>query len=530
MFSRTHLFCVLLAGFLLLGIVFKYSDLPLNFNLEVVAWQMSAKGGQLKPTKSQDSVSSESPQIGGLQNKSVNLVHSHFLFHRSYARGRTHFRLFGSRTLTSNRTMLEKALFEIYGLPLFNETTFPAAEIPSKYKLVVISHLARCMTNYWHGMIEVILPLFTTVFLYHHQQMNCNFEDPTCVKAVVKEMLRAAASHEAVLLFKAPGRSIWSGFNSGCPTLNSFPYGISTNSLAGWMALALFRKFNFSNPKFSETPSNVGVEFFAEPPETKKYPTLNQRMKASFKAEQAIVGLSPACRYNTLTGFPHLNEWPWYVGPSICHIVFEAARLFYLKVMGLNRFVQPISQEELQCPKVLFIDRQDSDNGRSMLRFYSMIDNVRAKLPKCANVTSIKLESGMAFREQVELIASATILAGPRGMGMISATYLRPRAGLVIYSGVDRTKPASVEADNYLWNPFPVFRRGIATVLRGCAVAPKNVSSVSYKRCLYRSINFCDLNCSATQFVEAVERVLRLMKNMGDSNDSELVYDVPKLL
>jgi hypothetical protein len=478
------------------------------------------------------------------------------------------------------------------------ERLTPIGEADSVYDVAFILNTEVCFGNAWHGINDVILSLLGAKVAFavvHVLGKSLAHFSPTEADAddVVAVLLEDLKMKRHVLLAQAPRRNIWGQQNSGCPEMNQYPYGVSVSTTSGWMVLSLFNNVSVAEEPGAAIsalqndgiaammPATVAASHDSDPlvpadddatNSARGFGLLDQTTEKDAKRELSNVlfhkettptraynsstfGLhrAVAARYGFVYGattlcdlhlddFPVSLKWPYYIQKPFCPWLYDVAKKFYLRQLGLAARDQPVAEDELRCPRIVVVSRALRRNGRGLMNERAVVEELERlvasggpqvdgrPLLRCGHVTVVALEQLPSVRTQIRRIQNATVLVGTRGMGLIYAAFLRNRAGLVALSGHDSASPTSVPKENYAWHPLRAAKPSVPTVLATCPVVfPKDSSSPFAQKCLKRTINFCDMFCDPKHVAGEVARVLTMMWRMAQRRADTAVYDDPNM-
>lgn len=409
---------------------------------------------------------------------------------------------------------------------------------------------------------------------------------PALVDQVVSRLMQDQRSARHVLLMKAPRKNIWGVHNLGCPILNHYPYGWSTSSVSGWLLYALFDPVSFGadgwpRPERAAAVSNrqqqparpedpVNTLFFGETPTTnKKYEMrLFGASRTVFIKRGIFYGPSSLCRWSKAYEMPPKPMSPPYylhVDP-LCPFVYDVTKRFALAVANITE--TEVTIDSLSCPKVGVVVRRSLHNGRGIRNFDELVATIEAYVATggptivddpsrpqrmfrahCGSVQVVNLEGDVPYGHQIRLVNNLDIVIGARGMGLTNAIFMKRNAGLLVLSGREIMAGLNVGNDNYPWNPLHALRSSNAAVLSSCPVvfpSPDSIKRViaeaaqnpnrtasqetaTYaKRCVTRSVNFCDMRCDVAKVVRDLDRLVFMMKALleGGQGPSAAVEDV----
>jgi hypothetical protein len=442
----------------------------------------------------------------------------------------------------------------------------------------------RCSTNMWHGLLEVVVPVFgakTLVALRdlgHDISLIASNDDvpvrrsyltKDLVDQVVARLFDDQRHARHVLLMKAPRKNIWGVHNLGCPILNHYPYGWSVSSVSGWLLSALFDVVTMDADGWPRAAQSTGKEkpddplhtlFFGEtPPSNRKYDMRLYGLSRTVLIKDALFyGPSSLCRWAKAYEMPPKGSAPFYLfGDPLCPFVYDVTKKFTL--LAANITEEPLTEASFECPRVGVVVRRSLHNGRGIRNFDELVSTLEAYVgsggplhteasheagesssiqrrlfrPGCGTVHVINLEADVPFGKQIRLVHSLDIVIGARGMGLTNAIFMKRGAGLLVLSGREIMANLNVANDNYPWHPLHALRPNNPAVLSSCPVvfptpesmkraikeAAQNPNSTSQqeaatyaKRCVTRSVNFCDMKCDISKFLQDFDRLVFMMK------------------
>lgn len=468
----------------------------------------------------------------------------------------------------------------------------PAAGHHASYEVGFVFDGERCSTNMWHGLLEVVVPLFAAKTTVALRDLGLDMErlvanegisyrqsilTSDLAQRVVDRMLSDQRAARHVLFMKAPRKNIWGVHNLGCPMLNHYPYGWSTSSVSGWLLFSLFDRVGFGNdgwpkPLASTTQDRAGdpvnTLFFSETPSTnKKYEMRLFGASRTVLVKDALYyGPSALCRWSKAYEMPPKPSSPPYYlhGDPLCPFVYDVTKKYALSIVNITEAV--VTKASLACPKVGIVIRRTLHNGRGMRNFDELVaametyvanggpfleDNQRMFMPKCGSVRVINLEGDVPFGRQIELIHGLDVVLGARGMGLTNSIFMKKHAGLLVWSGREIMASLNVANDNYPWNPLHALRPENPAVLSSCPVVfptPESMKraiseaqmfpnrtvaqeTATYaKRCVTRSVNFCDMRCDVAKTIKDFDRLLFMMKSSLDAAGNSAVNDLQDIV
>ena len=351
--------------------------------------------------------------------------------------------------------------------------------------------------------------------------------------------------------------------------LNSYPYGWGPNSVSGWLLSSMFDKISFDEELYP-LASDGGIDptntmFFAETPSSSKKFEMRyfSKRRTIAVSGEIVYGSTALCGLRRLA-MPPLEKPPFYHSNfPICAWFYDVLNKFALRTLAESPIVKsapeksgvalphralakPLLFRDLSCPRVGFVPRRTMHNGRGIRNFQEIFDALSAHVknggpiingekafkPGCGTVNvarfdwktpGLRHQPDISFGKQALLANSLDILVGARGMGMTNAVYMRRHSGLLVLSGKEQGASLNFKSDNYPWNPLYALRPSFPTVIGSCPVVfPKDFTSLATtknaseaqiyaKRCLTRSINFCDLKCQPKAVLEAFDTLVSMM-------------------
>lgn len=446
---------------------------------------------------------------------------------------------------------VRKRNYEKYGprVPVveFSQENTPTLSTESNrlYEAAFVINVETCFENAWHGVNDVIMSLLGAKVVYALADMG-NFDsirNPTEFLAdrVVDRLIDDVKSQRHVLLAQAPRKNIWGQYNTGCPPMNLYPYGISPTSPGGWIASALFNRFFVEGDELVDSTEahHSNVLFFGETPGNRNYnSTTYGRERVIAVKRHFVLGSTSLCSLH-LDVFPLTVKWPYYISnASFCPWIYDVLKKYILRTLSLSHLDTPVTEEELRCPHVVIISRATQVNGRGLKNEKAVTDAIQKfvddggplldgkKMFTCGRVTVVKLEKLGSIRRQINMILNATILIGTRGMGLLyGSVFLRNRAGLLAISGREKAAPTSVVNDNFAWYPLRHAKPSVPCVLSSCDVVfPKSDSTPFAAKCLKRTINFCDVFCRPAQVVKDFTKLVMMTLGAVRRNMDQAVY------
>jgi hypothetical protein len=470
----------------------------------------------------------------------------------------------------------------------------PASGQHATYEVGFVFDGERCSTNMWHGLLEVVVPLFAAKTTVALRDLGLDVErlvsnegvsyrqgllTSDLAQRVVDRMLSDQRASRHVLFMKAPRKNIWGVHNLGCPILNHYPYGWSTSSVSGWLLYSLFDGVGFGvdgwpkpllspgAPAQDRIGDPINILFFGETPSTnRKY---EMRL---FGASRTVLvknglyyGPSALCRWSKAFDMPPKPSPPYYLyGDPLCPFVYDVTKKYALAIANITEAF--VTKASLSCPRVGIVIRRTLHNGRGMRNFDEVVaaieayvanggpsldDTQRMFLPKCGSVRVINLEGDVPFGRQIELVHSLDVVMGARGMGLTNSIFMKKHAGLLVWSGREIMGSLNVANDNYPWNPLHALRQENPAVLSSCPVVfptPESIKRViaeahhypnrtsaqetaTYaKRCVTRSVNFCDMRCDVAKTIKDFDRLLFMMKASLEDSASGVNADLQDVL
>lgn len=470
----------------------------------------------------------------------------------------------------------------------------------AQYEVGFVFDGERCSTNMWHGLLEVVVPIFGAKTLVALRDLGFDLTQLTSNDAgayrrsmltsalaakVVARLLDDQRSARHVLFMKAPRKNIWGVHNLGCPILNHYPYGWTTSSVSGWLLYSLFDPVVFgsdgwpkpvANPlspasRSERTGDPMHMMFFGETPTTnRKYEMrLFGASRTVLVKDALFYGPSALCRWSRAFAMPPKPASPPYYlhGDALCPFVYEVTKKYALSIVNITEAV--VTAASLACPKVGIVVRRTLHNGRGMRNFDEIVaalsmhvanggpfmdaaKSLRMFAPSCGVVRVVNLEGDIPFGQQIESIHDLDVVIGARGMGLTNSIFMKKNAGLLVWSGREIMAALNVANDNYPWNPLHALRPSNPVVLSSCPVVfptPDSMKRViaeaaqhpnrtaaqetaTYaKRCVTRSVNFCDVRCDVAKTIKDFDRLMFMMKvaldgsgtsNNGEGNAAEL--------
>jgi hypothetical protein len=361
-----------------------------------------------------------------------------------------------------------------------------------KFRTVITFALWTCITNMWHGTTEILMPIVDALIR---------------LDAVPKELspsqLHGAVPDGPLLLVELPPnrKSFWGGH--ACTSIRNPPFGFFGRTAAtpvGWMLSKLVSGVRFMTPAPGMNVSYLNAH---APP-----------FEGIADIDQLALSVSKIC-----TKYPSLDIPPFFDvegGPSdlarACTPVQQTLRRLLRAVMPPP--TRPESPGSARgALNVVYLDRSNlRNNGRGVVNADSLLDALRGVCERSRLVAAPgrptcifhhMLAENMPIAEQLQIIADADVLVMPRGAGSVYANVMRPGSGFLAFIPYFPDVPLSVPKDNHPWWPMSLLRNDMSVRNQVCVAELKRKSN-----CEYRSVNFCNMRCSADNAERLLSEVL----------------------